>query len=77
MCNLIPLSKPNYESRMNMRDEDMFWKDFTQNLKKNKNFVNDPFYKMLKVQIENNNQHTYNFKEFFSKEVKINDILKF
>ena len=51
-------------------------KDFTQNLKKNKNFVNDPFYKMLKVQIENNNQHTYNFKEF-SKEVKINDILKF
>ena len=34
MCNLIPLSKPNYESRMNMRDEDMFWKDFTQNLKK-------------------------------------------
>ena len=32
---------------------------------------------MLKVQIENNNQHTYNFKEFFSKEVKINDILKF
>ena len=77
MCNLIPLSKPNYETRMNMKDEDMFWKDFTQNLKRNKNFVNDPFYKMFKVQVQNNNQHTYNFKEFFSKEVKINDILKF
>ena len=61
---------------MNIKDEDMFWKDFTLNLKKNKNFMNDPFYKMFKIQIQNNNQHTYNFEEFFSKNEKINDILK-
>ena len=32
---------------------------------------------MLKVQIKNNNQHTYNFKDFFSKNIKISDLIKF
>ncbi len=73
-CNMMPNSKPNYESRMNKRDENMFWKDFTSNLKKNK-IKNDPFFKMFDCQIKSKNQHTFNFNQFFSKKIKIRDLL--
>ena len=71
---MMPNSKPNYESRMNKRDENMFWKDFTSNLKKNK-IKNDPFFKMFDCQIKSKNQHTFNFNQFFSKKIKIRDLL--
>lgn len=76
-CCLLPESKPNFESRMNRNDEDIFWKIFSKNLNKTNNIKKDPFFKMLKIQIKNDTQHTYNYKNFFSKNIKISDLIKF